>query len=291
MNQRPFISTNLNIFDENRCVFTPSTIGGQPVMISQEQNRKIYDTLSTAIASNQPQLNNWYCACQQQIPTTTQPQLWSCSRQAQKQGIPGGVMFNFTQPNYCCPPSCLPSAYSPPPPPAPQIMECPSRTPQSVCVDFGKYGLEAMMFQQKCRQQYSGFTYDKQVGTCDQNLFPKCCGIQAPTLKAEEKEELFHRIDETDCKQKLKICSQDTSSMDRKRCSCFPKPDPNKYGCPKTLVIRERSEKCCKDYDIVEQAGRELDAEAYLCCDCLDRWKKENECKRPSCLRAKIAEL
>ncbi|XP_044755589.1 uncharacterized protein PF11_0213-like [Coccinella septempunctata] len=286
MNQRPFISTQLNIFDENRCVFSPSMIAGQPVMISQEQNRKICDSLTTAIASNQPRNTSCFCACSPPV-YPNQQQIWSCPLQAQKQGIPGGVAFNFSQPNYCCPPSCLPSVYTPPPPPCPQVVDCPHKTPQSICVDFGKFGMEAMAFQQKCRQQCQGFTYDKQVGTSDQVIFPKCntccCGVQSVTLNAEQKEELFNKIDQSDSKSKLKICACDP--VEKKRCCCFPKPDPNKFGSAKNLVIGERKERSCKDYDIVEQATREADAEAYLCCNCLDKWKKENENRRPSCLK------
>ncbi|XP_045473002.1 uncharacterized protein LOC123679652 isoform X4 [Harmonia axyridis] len=149
--------------------------------------------------------------------------------------------------------------------------------------------MEAMAFQQKCRQQCQGFTYDKQVGTGDKIIFPKCntccCGVQSVSLCADQKEQLFHRIDECDTRSKLKICTCDP--VETRRCTCFPKPNPNKYGSAKNLVIGERKERCCRDYDIVDQATREADAEAYLCCDCLDMWKKKNEKRRPSCLKKK----
>lgn len=120
------------------------------------------------------------------------------------------------------------------------------------------------------------------------------------TLTAEQKEDLFRGIDETSSKSKLKICACDPP--ENRRCCCFPRPNPNKYGSviiftniligrtqefhfqAKNLVIGERKERSCWDYDIVDQAAREADAEAYLCCDCLDKWKKENEKRRPSCL-------
>lgn len=43
--------------------------------------------------------------------------------------------------------------------------------------------MEAMAFQQKCRQQCQGFTYDKQVGTNDQVIFPKCEFLMMNLLK------------------------------------------------------------------------------------------------------------
>ncbi|KAJ8971609.1 hypothetical protein NQ317_014729, partial [Molorchus minor] len=60
----------------------PSNVNGQNVLISQEQQRKMYDTLNTSIMGMQ---NNPWANDQQHGNFI----------QAQKQFIPGGVMFTF----------------------------------------------------------------------------------------------------------------------------------------------------------------------------------------------------
>ncbi|XP_044266920.1 uncharacterized protein LOC123012823 [Tribolium madens] len=45
----PFSSTNTNIFDERTQNTTPGTLFGQDVLVSQEQHRKIFNTLTTSV--------------------------------------------------------------------------------------------------------------------------------------------------------------------------------------------------------------------------------------------------
>lgn len=57
----------------------PSNFNGQNVLVSQEQQRKIFDTLNTSIVGlpfESPPMNNHFV-------------------QAQKQFVPGGVVFSF----------------------------------------------------------------------------------------------------------------------------------------------------------------------------------------------------
>jgi hypothetical protein len=49
MLNHPFSSTNVNIFDEKTQNSTPTNLCGQNVLMSQEQHRKIFNTLTTSI--------------------------------------------------------------------------------------------------------------------------------------------------------------------------------------------------------------------------------------------------
>ncbi|KAK9890833.1 hypothetical protein WA026_012179 [Henosepilachna vigintioctopunctata] len=283
MNQRPFISSNFNIYDETRCIFSSSFIGGQPVVISQEQNRKTCDTVMTSITSNQPRIGNCCCPIQQQAPPSNLS--WACPLQAQKQGIPEGVLFNFPQQHYSVPLTCMSSAYTPPPPPAPQIVECPYKTPQSVCTDFKKYGLEAMMFQDKLRRPCSFFSYDKKVGTSDQFLYPKsnlcCCGTQSPTLTADQQVENTNRVDDTDCKNKLKVFPWESNKTNREECFCFPKLDSDEIRCAQT----GKKEELRKDFISISQQKQRSNSEENICYNYYD--DRINRCgmSKPTCLR------
>ncbi|XP_008197853.1 uncharacterized protein LOC103314228 isoform X2 [Tribolium castaneum] len=58
----PFSSTNTNIFDERTHNTTPANLCGQNVLVSQEQHRKIFNTLTTSITgmpgTMQPSFHN-----------------------------------------------------------------------------------------------------------------------------------------------------------------------------------------------------------------------------------------
>lgn len=103
MNQnRPFYSTNTNLYNEairsaGKCtecekfalfflgwmVLAPTTLNGENVILSQEQQRQIYDIFNTSIIGN---------PFAQQI-SVNPPVLW-----AQKHVFPGGVTFTFGPP-------------------------------------------------------------------------------------------------------------------------------------------------------------------------------------------------
>ncbi|XP_019762865.1 uncharacterized protein LOC109539526 isoform X1 [Dendroctonus ponderosae] len=74
MNHNPFCSINSNFYDESFRSTAPTTLNGENVVLSQEQQRRVCDTVNTSIvgfSGNQPML----CA--------------------QKQLVPGGVLFTF----------------------------------------------------------------------------------------------------------------------------------------------------------------------------------------------------
>ncbi|KAJ8931887.1 hypothetical protein NQ314_015156, partial [Rhamnusium bicolor] len=83
MNNRPFYSTNTNVYDQSVFSSAPSNFNGQNVLVSQEQQRKMFDTLNTSIMG---------------LPYDNPHQMHPCPgncMQAQRQFMPGGVMFSF----------------------------------------------------------------------------------------------------------------------------------------------------------------------------------------------------
>lgn len=170
-------------------------------------------------------------------------------------------------------------------PPCPQIINCPNKN-SSPCWNFGKYGLEALQFQEKVRESLkNGFTYDKTTNTENKPCF--CCN--SPKLQAEFKQQLFTGICDGPNNKTLKVHIKEYPET-TKGCCCFPKPDPDKFGSAKTLILGERKEYCCteilhKDYDIVNEAKQEALIEMGIKCDCIDKWKNNTEKSSPSCLK------
>ncbi|XP_060534157.1 uncharacterized protein LOC132706694 [Cylas formicarius] len=131
----PFYSTSSNVYNESFKNFAPTSILGQNVIVSQEQERRISDVLNTAIIGVEPS------ACfAQNIPIQA----------AQKRIVPGGVIFSFpaespNQQQFC---PCHPISTQPR---SSEIVQSgsPSALEQQRALDaIQKGGLEFMQYQE-----------------------------------------------------------------------------------------------------------------------------------------------
>ncbi|XP_057657704.1 uncharacterized protein LOC130894750 [Diorhabda carinulata] len=88
MNNHPFILNSTNVIDESFFTATPTFVNGQNVFVSQEKQRKLFDTLSTTITGT-PQSSGY-------------PQFYSGNYiQAERYYGPHGIVYSFpsTHPN------------------------------------------------------------------------------------------------------------------------------------------------------------------------------------------------
>ncbi|GJQ75778.1 hypothetical protein Trydic_g17849 [Trypoxylus dichotomus] len=91
MNNRPYISEGTTIYNESLYNTVPAQFGNTNLLVNHGQHRKIFDSTTTSIAGQQPQLQaNWGvpmnnpCCCPR--PTQIIPQ---------RQTIPDGVTYTF----------------------------------------------------------------------------------------------------------------------------------------------------------------------------------------------------
>ncbi|XP_074027768.1 uncharacterized protein [Leptinotarsa decemlineata] len=143
MNNNPFYSTNTSILNESFCNSRPTNLNGQNVIVSQEQQRKLIDSLNTAIVGF-PCSNN--CTASNFVPGNF--------IQARKQFIPGGVQFLFMpQQQVQQPQPQRILSYNPLTQVPNQIQEtcfCPTTLEQQIAINsLNKHGLESLEYQQQ----------------------------------------------------------------------------------------------------------------------------------------------
>ncbi|KAJ8920245.1 hypothetical protein NQ315_011906 [Exocentrus adspersus] len=114
----------------------PTNLNGQNVIVSQEQQRKIFDTLNTSIAGLPFDNVGSF-----PVPSTF--------LQAQKQFVPGGVMFSFVTQPMPLPQSFMMQQQVALPNPSPSCF-CPMSLEQQIATSgLQKHGLESLQYQQQ----------------------------------------------------------------------------------------------------------------------------------------------
>ncbi|XP_050304883.1 uncharacterized protein LOC126742294 isoform X2 [Anthonomus grandis grandis] len=195
MNQnRPFFSTNTNCYDESFTSSAPTQVNGENVILSQEQQRRVCDTLNTSIVGNPNIFSE---------PGNNMNQILY----AQKQYYPGGVLFTFPSapttsfgqqqgqsfgPGLCYP--CPPVSYPTP------IQTAPISTP----MDFS---FQQPAFQQPMQCVNTFFPSSLEYQQMNQNA------LQQPYQYHREPYQLkFHNDRSTSCSDMLKGETQIPSS-------------------------------------------------------------------------------
>ncbi|KAL1494744.1 hypothetical protein ABEB36_010291 [Hypothenemus hampei] len=195
MNQnRPFFSTNTNLYDETFRSCEPTILNGENVLLSQEQQRRVYDILNTSIIGN---------------PSGV---MWC----AQKQFFPGGVLFTFPNPHTQITnnnqPTCCQCCH----PPAPPIANGTSMQFNPASVPFNSFFPSSIDFplikaQNSTKEQFLLRFHNDRSTSCSDLSSPF---LSLPIMKGYPKLHSLTAI--SDCIKQPQKCPEsncDTSSM------------------------------------------------------------------------------
>ncbi|KAK9879815.1 hypothetical protein WA026_008318 [Henosepilachna vigintioctopunctata] len=272
MNKGSFLSSNINIFDKNIFPRLSDITDAKPMVISQEYDKKMFDRANMSEVYNQQRIGSSYYENKQQAPSFLKPQLFYCSTENQQMGLPENTTCTYSIPNYSNPMYCT---HQP---------KCLCGIPHSVCVDFGKYGQEAIMFQENFRKFITDG--DQQIENNPYNSCEKgsidCFNTQPTFISEEQRQILFRYTDDSNCGSILPMKQRCNGRTKPKKYVCFPEPNSNKYESAKTLVIRKKKNGNC-NYCNTAIENRRTNSDKYYYYECFDDAIKQNRTSRCIC--------